>query len=297
MDADNAYIYAIGHTPIEQVNLSTGAVSYLMSDLLGSVRGIVDSTDGSLTASTAYDAWGNPESTGGLTSITPFGFTGSYTDQTGLVYLIHRYFDPVTGQFVSVDPAVGTTGQPYAYAYDDPVNDGDPLGLGCGLFAVVCNAATQALGAVEQHWRGITQVATVAASGLGSAACIAATDGICALALPLFGEGTAVAFYGESSGPHTLNGFLQAAAEGGIGGGVAFFCTAGGCEVAGSVAVGGVLVNGLWGAGQGLWDYENSDVCHTAGGYAFAGTSGFAQGGIPWDEIWNDTSKFIRGGE
>jgi hypothetical protein len=42
---------------------------------------------------------------------------------------IDRYYDPTTGQFVSVDPMVNETNQPYAYAGDDPVNIGDPLGL------------------------------------------------------------------------------------------------------------------------------------------------------------------------
>jgi len=43
--------------------------------------------------------------------------------------VVHRYYDPVTAQFVSVDPALGVTGQPYAYAGGDPVNGVDPLGL------------------------------------------------------------------------------------------------------------------------------------------------------------------------
>ena len=34
-----------------------------------------------------------------------------------------------TGQFLSVDPDVAQTGQPYAYTGDDPVNWIDPLGL------------------------------------------------------------------------------------------------------------------------------------------------------------------------
>ena len=96
MDSTNVYLYAPGGTPIEQVNLSSGTVKYLVSDALGSVRGVVSSA-GSLTASTSYDAWGNPETTGGLTSYTPFGFAGGYTDPTGLVYLIGRYYDPQHG--------------------------------------------------------------------------------------------------------------------------------------------------------------------------------------------------------
>lgn len=42
---------------------------------------------------------------------------------------IHRYYDPTTSQFISVDPAVNLTHSPYAYAGNDPVNATDPSGL------------------------------------------------------------------------------------------------------------------------------------------------------------------------
>jgi RHS repeat-associated protein len=42
---------------------------------------------------------------------------------------VDRYYDPGTGQFLSVDPLVDETGQPYAYTGDDPVNEVDPGGL------------------------------------------------------------------------------------------------------------------------------------------------------------------------
>jgi RHS repeat-associated protein len=128
MDSTNAYIYAGAGTPAEQVNLSTGTASYLVADSLGSVRGVVSSS-GTLLASTEYDAWGNPETSGGLSGDTPFGFAGAYTDSSGLVYLINRYYDPTTGQFVSVDPEVQETLQAYLYAGDDPVNGTDLNGL------------------------------------------------------------------------------------------------------------------------------------------------------------------------
>jgi RHS repeat-associated protein len=128
MDSVNAYIYAYSGTPAEQVNISTGVITYLISDSLGSVRGTV-SGSGTLTGTTNYDAWGNPETTGGLTATTPFGYAGGYTDPTGLIYLINRYYDPATGQFTSVDPDVGQTLQPYGYAAGDPVTGTDPLGL------------------------------------------------------------------------------------------------------------------------------------------------------------------------
>lgn len=45
------------------------------------------------------------------------------------VYSVDRYYDPSTGQFLSVDPVVATTGEAFAYTGDDPVNDTDPSGL------------------------------------------------------------------------------------------------------------------------------------------------------------------------
>ena len=128
MDAGHAYIYAGGNSPAEQVNLGTGAISYLVTDVVGSVRGIVNSSGG-LTATTSYDAWGNPLTTSGLASYTPFGFAGGYTDPTGLIYLVNRYYDPAAGQFISLDPKVSQTKQPYSYAAGNPITNIDPTGL------------------------------------------------------------------------------------------------------------------------------------------------------------------------
>ena len=93
MDSSCAYIYAGGLAPVEQVSLSGGTITYLVADSLGSVRGTINST-GTLTGTTAYDAWGQPETTGGLTATTPFGFAGAYTDSDGLIYLLARYYSP-----------------------------------------------------------------------------------------------------------------------------------------------------------------------------------------------------------
>jgi uncharacterized protein RhaS with RHS repeats len=42
---------------------------------------------------------------------------------------VDRYYDPATDQFLSVDPDLAATGQPYAFTGDDPLNKTDPLGL------------------------------------------------------------------------------------------------------------------------------------------------------------------------
>jgi RHS repeat-associated protein len=45
---------------------------------------------------------------------------------------VARYYDPSTGQFLSLDPAVSFTQAPFNYAGDDPVNGSDPSGLSPG---------------------------------------------------------------------------------------------------------------------------------------------------------------------
>jgi hypothetical protein len=46
---------------------------------------------------------------------------------------INRYYDPTTDSFISVDPAVQSTDQPYVFVNGDPLNSTDPLGLQYGL--------------------------------------------------------------------------------------------------------------------------------------------------------------------
>ncbi len=53
------------------------------------------------------------------------------------VFLNNRYHDPTTGIFLSVDPLVSKTSQPYLYAGGNPTTLSDPSGLepGCGATA------------------------------------------------------------------------------------------------------------------------------------------------------------------
>jgi RHS repeat-associated protein len=78
----------------------------------------------------AYSTYGTQNVRAG-SDVTPYGFQGGYTDPTKLIYLINRYYDPATDQFLSSDPMVATTGQPYAFTGDDPLDGTDPLGRDC----------------------------------------------------------------------------------------------------------------------------------------------------------------------
>jgi hypothetical protein len=41
----------------------------------------------------------------------------------------NRYYDPTTDEFLSIDPDVAATDQPYVFTNDNPLNAEDPLGL------------------------------------------------------------------------------------------------------------------------------------------------------------------------
>lgn len=67
----------------------------------------------------------------GTLPVTPLLYQGLFADTvgTGFVFMQARWYQPSTGQFMSRDPMVDQTLEPYAYADHSPVLDGDPTGL------------------------------------------------------------------------------------------------------------------------------------------------------------------------
>ena len=129
-DSDHAYLYGPSSTPLAQVDDTTGDTQYLHADLLGTPRLITDES-GAAVGTGSYDAFGNLAAHTGIRSV--FGFTGNLIDDvTGLLYLRARDYDATTGQFLTVDPAVDRTRQPYAYTGNNPVTRTDPTGLDFG---------------------------------------------------------------------------------------------------------------------------------------------------------------------
>jgi RHS repeat-associated protein len=128
----HSYIYGPNNLPIEQIT-SGGTVTYLHHDQQGSTRLLTGST-GTAEGKCSYSAYGTLTCEG--TATTPLGFDAQYTStDTGLIYMRARTYDPSTAQFLSVDPFVALTGEPYSYAEDDPINRYDPSGR-CGLVCV-----------------------------------------------------------------------------------------------------------------------------------------------------------------
>jgi RHS repeat-associated protein len=93
---------------------------------------MVISSSGAELASVTYNPYGSP-SNSNVSSYTPFGYAGGYTVAAGLIYLLHRWYDPSSAQFISVDPMLAVTQEPYSYVGGDPMNAVDPSGMCVGL--------------------------------------------------------------------------------------------------------------------------------------------------------------------
>jgi len=85
----------------------------------------------------------------------PFGFQGlQLDDETGLLYVRNRYFDPELGRFISPDP-LGFVDGPSMYTFggNDPTNQGDSLGL-CFTKALKETSVCQTVNQIADAWWG-----------------------------------------------------------------------------------------------------------------------------------------------
>lgn len=113
-----------------------GTVTYVYTDPQGTPLAETDAS-GNITATFEYTPYGTyaPQgtSTPGPAPKGP-GYTGHVNDsETNLIYMQARYYDAVTGRFLSVDPATPSSGDTfnfnrYAYAESNPIVHIDPNG-------------------------------------------------------------------------------------------------------------------------------------------------------------------------
>jgi RHS repeat-associated protein len=162
-DGASDYLYGPGGQVIEQVVGSTA--SFYVHDQLGSTVALTNGS-GAVSGSYAYNTYGKVTAHTGASTALQYG--GGYADaETGLVYLQQRYYDPGTGLFLTIDPDLAATGQPYAYVSDDPLNDIDPLGLSW------YNPASWS----AHDWGNVAKGAGIGAAVVGFAALTVATGG------------------------------------------------------------------------------------------------------------------------
>ena len=128
-DGSHYFIYGPTGQVIEQETTTLKGALDLVHNALGSTVATISSTHA--VSSESYNVYGAVVGHTG-NNTTPIGYAGAYTDPvTGFLALLHRYYDPTTGEFLSRDPDVATTHQPYEYAGDDPANLTDPTGDSC----------------------------------------------------------------------------------------------------------------------------------------------------------------------
>jgi RHS repeat-associated protein len=108
-------------------------VRSLLSDTLGSTIALGDGT-GTLQTQYTYEPFGLTTYTGSA-STSSYKFTGREDDGSGLYYYRARYYQPRFQRFIAEDP-IGLRGGAnfYGYAFNNPINLSDPLGLypNCG---------------------------------------------------------------------------------------------------------------------------------------------------------------------
>ncbi|PJN87670.1 DNRLRE domain-containing protein [Bacillus sp. mrc49] len=101
----------------------------------GDVVALTDKS-GKIVGSYSYDSWGNPieSKRTGIALENPFRYAGyQFDEETGLYYLMARYYQPTHGVFLSLDPDPGDeddilTQNGYTYANNNPVMMVDPDG-------------------------------------------------------------------------------------------------------------------------------------------------------------------------
>lgn len=124
--------FCYGQKLISQTE-ANGTQRYFHFDGIGSVRQLTNE-NGALRESYLYDAYGNLVNGAGA-SDTTYLFQGERLDPlSGLYFLRARYYQPETGRFISQDLLMGRPRVPmslhkYLYAFSNPIDFHDPLGL------------------------------------------------------------------------------------------------------------------------------------------------------------------------
>ncbi|WP_163101613.1 DNRLRE domain-containing protein [Peribacillus alkalitolerans] len=135
-----SYVYGVDGQLLALNKYNGSAVSgtyYYHYNPRGDVIALTDH-NGSIVGTYKYDSWGNPLNSEDLTGVAlenPYRYAGyQYDEETGLYYLMARYYHPIHGVFLSLDPDPGDdddilTQNGYAYANNNPVMMIDPDGL------------------------------------------------------------------------------------------------------------------------------------------------------------------------
>ena len=126
---DNVTNYVRGLTGIIYRKTSDGTKTYYVTNSHGDVVKLVNSS-GVVIKTYEYDEYGNViDYYFEEDDDNPFRYCGEYYDnESGLIYLRARYYDPTIGRFISEDPIRDNLNW-YVYCGNNPINFVDPSGL------------------------------------------------------------------------------------------------------------------------------------------------------------------------
>ena len=125
------YIYGT-HINIPDYIIKNGVTYRVITDHLGSLRFVINSSNGSIAQRIDYDDWGNVL-VNTAPDFAPFGFAGGiYDKDTKLTRFGARDYDAEVGRWTTKDP-IGFKSlslNHYEYVFSNPINFQDPTGLG-----------------------------------------------------------------------------------------------------------------------------------------------------------------------
>jgi hypothetical protein len=225
--------------------------------------------------------------------------------------VVNRYYDPATDQFMSIDPDVDATDQPYVYVGDNPLNETDPMGLKgwyCILgqthyykgneYGKVGNGKCTTSSGVGVPLPAKTTNHSGAKQGSGTQG--KGTAGEAGNALGAAGDGIG------SAGNATGNGGLAGLGDGlgFVSGGITMYANSGSSEGSGQqlgtaigAGVGGTVGGELGaaaGGGAGLACGPLLEVCSPAGAF-FGGVAGAAMGAFVGGALGGEAGKTLEG--
>lgn len=161
------FVFA-GRANVPEYMIKGGTNYRFVLDQLGSVRLVIDSSNGTVAQRIDYDEWGNVlyDSNPGF---QPFGYAGGLYDRdTGLVRFGARDYDPQTARWISKDP-IGFNGGDtnlYAYVGGNPISYVDPSGLDRQGLPVATITVTQFADKTGQTWGAGISISGDAGNGV-----------------------------------------------------------------------------------------------------------------------------------
>ena len=141
---------------------TTGTAEYLYNNPHGDLAATADAA-GARTSALTYEPFGKPRQTPptNQANLSRDLWLGAdhrrYDNNSGLVEMGARPYDPTIGRFLAVDPRDAGSCNAYDYVCQDPINDSDPDGLGPGPCPSASETGKRHCGGrpkVTAVWRG-----------------------------------------------------------------------------------------------------------------------------------------------